>query len=585
GGLQEYHSEEREGRNYGNSCSTLDRHEEAIGQKMIEREASSWCGRAVACLLVTVLLLVIIIWIVVIIAGGSANPFKHMWPFKRELTIKTSLGEVRGALLQVLNKTIRVFYGIPFATAPNRFATAVPHSPWRGVRDAQNPLPNRCPQPAHTHYFDVPVNSSTQEDCLFIDIYAPDSTPDAPRRPVVLILHGGAFQTGSNRDPLYDGKFLAAVGEVIVAVPNYRLNAFGFFQTSLDTSPGNQGLWDQHLAIKWVHTNAPVFGGRRGLVTLLGVDSGAISAGLHLLSPASRELFSRVIMQGGSPFYMGEFAPYVDDAELDTFAKSVCSNISREGPEDEKYTLECLRNASVSELLDNLDPFDGVNKKSFGPYYGEKGEGRLTRQLQHAIHNRPANVMRGKDLLIGYTFNEGEYFMRLLSGAWSVSSVDRFPRALVRIFLERLCLQFYSRPKLLPLLEFYFGRKNASSNMDCFLEACDFLGDVYVKCPVGMMADHVSASGGRVYVYELDLETESVAPAAGFSRGAPHYADALLSLGHVYHRHSTTPSTALNLSAELMGRWAAFASTGYEASAPIRGFCLSLFCKERNLGE
>ncbi|CAN7939048.1 unnamed protein product, partial [Ixodes hexagonus] len=517
---------------------------------------------------VIAVVVIVAIWIMVMVAGGSPNPFRKMWPFKRELTVKTSLGELRGTSLQVLSTTIRVFYGIPYASVPSRFATALPASPWRGVRDARTPLPNRCPQPVQTYYFDPPTSSSIQEDCLFIDIYAPDSEPDASKRPTILVLHGGAFQSGSNRDPLYDGRFLAAVGGVIVAVPNYRLNAFGFLKTTAEASPGNQGLWDQYLAMQWVHDNARAFGGGRSLITVLGVDSGAVSAGLHLLSPASRELFDRVIMQGGSPFYMGELAPYVEDAELDAFAGTICSNASREGvvPEDgHSGMLDCLRNAPVSELLSNLDQFDGVDKRPFGPYYGEKGrEGLFTRQLQHGTQRGPANAMRGKYLLIGYTSNEGEYFLKPLFRAWSIPSVDRLPRSMVRIFLERLCLQFYSRPKLLPLLEFYFSRKNASSNMDCFLEARDFLGDVHVKCPAVTMADHVAENGGSVYVYELDLEDmESVAPASGFLRGATHYADALLSLGHVYREKSTTPAAALDLSASLIRRWAAFARTGY----------------------
>lgn len=50
------------------------------------------------------------------------------------------------------------------------------------------------------------------------------SSPDQ-RFPVMVWIHGGSFQYGSGSE--YDGRILAAKGEVVVVTINYRLGALG----------------------------------------------------------------------------------------------------------------------------------------------------------------------------------------------------------------------------------------------------------------------------------------------------------------------------------------------------------------------
>ncbi|KAA3674674.1 uncharacterized protein DEA37_0001454 [Paragonimus westermani] len=66
--------------------------------------------------------------------------------------------------------------------------------------------------------------------------------------------------------------------------------------------PGNMGLWDQRLAMKWVKENIDVFGGDPERITLFGESAGAVSVSTHVLSPWSHTFFTNAIMQSGSVF-------------------------------------------------------------------------------------------------------------------------------------------------------------------------------------------------------------------------------------------------------------------------------------------
>lgn len=68
-----------------------------------------------------------------------------------------------------------------------------------------------------------------------------------------------------------------------------------------DAMPGNYGLKDQVAALRWVRENVAKFGGDPGEVTIFGGSSGGVSVGYHLLSPMSRGLFHKAILQSGTP--------------------------------------------------------------------------------------------------------------------------------------------------------------------------------------------------------------------------------------------------------------------------------------------
>jgi len=63
---------------------------------------------------------------------------------------------------------------------------------------------------------------------------------------------------------------------------------------------GNQGLYDQVIAMKWVKDNIANFGGDPDSLTVFGESAGGGSVSLHLMSPVSKHLINRGIIQSGT---------------------------------------------------------------------------------------------------------------------------------------------------------------------------------------------------------------------------------------------------------------------------------------------
>ena len=61
----------------------------------------------------------------------------------------------------------------------------------------------------------------------------------------------------------------------------------GFLSTADAVIPGNNGLKDQVMALRWVQQNIAQFGGDPGNVTIFGGSSGGACVHYHMLSPMS----------------------------------------------------------------------------------------------------------------------------------------------------------------------------------------------------------------------------------------------------------------------------------------------------------
>ncbi|CAG9839709.1 unnamed protein product [Diabrotica balteata] len=164
--------------------------------------------------------------------------------------------------------------------------------------------------------------------------------------PVFFWIHGGAFVVGNGSISSFNPKFLIDYDIIIVTI-NYRLGPFGFLTTLDENIPGNLGLKDQLLALKWTHDHIIQFGGDPKKITVGGESAGSMSAGFHLISKAARGLISGIIQQSGSSL-SSVFYPTNDRELAFEFGKSLNSSFTSTESSD---LLELLQEASYSDLM------------------------------------------------------------------------------------------------------------------------------------------------------------------------------------------------------------------------------------------
>lgn len=154
-----------------------------------------------------------------------------------------------------------------------------------------------------------------------------------------------AFDWTKNRP---NGLDLASEGIVVVTIQS-RTNVFGWLSLEINDAPGNIGLMDQNLALKWVQENINKFGGDHKQVTLLGHGtSGAANAIIHLASPKATNYFSKLVIMSGTIFSSYSFQ--VRPRNVESPSTAIVRNLACDSV-NTMYILECLRKKSINDLL------------------------------------------------------------------------------------------------------------------------------------------------------------------------------------------------------------------------------------------
>jgi arylformamidase len=129
-----------------------------------------------------------------------------------------------------------------------------------------------CPPPSKPATVAYERITGVPADATSVDVWKPAKAcrPEAGS-PVVVWVHGGAYQTGDKANRMADKvRFFTDRGYVLVSV-NYRLTRAG--------DPGSAD-WPDHFrdvaaAVAWVRKNIERYGGRDDRIALLGHSAGA----------------------------------------------------------------------------------------------------------------------------------------------------------------------------------------------------------------------------------------------------------------------------------------------------------------------
>ncbi len=286
--------------------------------------------------------------------------------------VKIATGRLRGTT----QDGVVSYKGIPFAAPPVgdlRWRPPQPAKPWKGVRDAtrfgsdcmQKPFPGDA----------APLGTPPAEDCLFVNVWAPQR-PASRKLPVMVWIYGGGFVNGGSSPSVYDGSHFALHGLVFVSF-NYRLGRFGFFAhpalTKEDASGplGNYGYMDQIAALKWVRANIAAFGGDPSEVTIFGESAGGGSVLTLMTSPMAKGLFQRAIVEsgGGRTLLLGprhlsrSVAGGPPSAEAAGLAFAKANGIEGDGPD----ALAALRKLPAEKVVNGLNMATMMTPTYAGP--------------------------------------------------------------------------------------------------------------------------------------------------------------------------------------------------------------------------
>ncbi|CAG2175065.1 unnamed protein product, partial [Oppiella nova] len=444
-------------------------------------------------------------------------------------------------------------------------------------------------------------NKNVSEDCLYLNIWAPTVTtmrsgvsgrnaskqrsttsgrPAAGLKPVMFYAHGGGFSVGSSSALNYRGEVLATKGDVIVVTINYRLNAFGFLYTGTDDGPGNVGLWDQALALEWVHRNIKSFGGDPERVTIFGTSAGSVSSSALVLSPVTRNLFKNAILMSGSA--LGELTGSPDDMKqywLQVAKHANCVDDETPGTFTPKV-INCLKAVDQETLATYSSAIayeagGAIKQVSF-----MVADGTFLPKKPHEMLIS-GDFRKGMNLMIGNCEDEGSNVLMLFAsnlGEDPKKYDSHNPTPITYTEAYNTTKNLFSSLALTPRIngedvaKLYFTGLSAKSGQDVVRRSIGYaFGDYLITCPTVSFAKSLYKTDPKsnVYQYYFNSKISDWNPLCGPWMGVCHTNDVDHVFGMPFLDTKRFVDRERDISQQMIDIFATFARNGQSNAKEI----------------
>ncbi|THX35267.1 carboxylesterase type B [Aureobasidium pullulans] len=347
-----------------------------------------------------------------------SQPFEHV-KAKRQSTNATSSSGLEVDLGYEVyegysNQTtgINIWRGIRFAAPPTgslRWQAPQVPAENRSQTIQANAFAPQCPQSSFNAYGRTGASMLSDEDCLFLNVYAPEN---ATNLPVLVWIHGGGYGLGNGQQDMQ--AIINTNNNSFIAVAiQYRLGAFGFLSSDEVDRFGsvNAGILDQTFALQWVQSYISSFGGDPRSVTISGESAGGGAVMLQTMAyggTLGTSLFKNAI--AASPYLPMQYG-YKDWVPSQSYyAFAGLANCMPNTPygSSSRTIFECLVNQDTDTL--QYASFNVSTTGTFGTW------GFLPVTDGVFIQDVPSQQLlekkvNGQNLLVGNNANEGPLFV------------------------------------------------------------------------------------------------------------------------------------------------------------------------------
>uniref|UniRef100_T1IIA8 Carboxylic ester hydrolase n=1 Tax=Strigamia maritima TaxID=126957 RepID=T1IIA8_STRMM len=413
---------------------------------------------------------------------------------EKEPTAQLESGlKIRGSQMTTLNqRKFLSFRGIPYAEPPIgqlRFKAPVSK---RWTDQTFDATQNGAICVQNNFLFIQQKQVYGQEDCLVLNVFT--HNVEKPLRKVMVFIHGGAFLVGSSS---FSGPKRLLDRNVVLVTINYRLGPLGFLSTMDEASPGNYGLLDQNLALKWIKSNIASFGGDPNKITLFGISAGSVSVMDHLISPLSKGLFHRAIAQSGTPL-----SPWAEQTDPRHWAKLLADKVGCSSSANTTEIIECLRETSVQDIIAAGNDLNNVGMLTI---WGPVADGYFHSDLPSKLIQN-GKIANPVPLIFGVTKDEGILF--------TPSVYNSFPEMSNEMIVQLLVTTLNIQPEqvtsdLVKLIKTqYFSSNDLNSKRKLLGAMTEVFSDGAFLAPNYQTVPFLLASGIKLFTYSFDYVTD-----------------------------------------------------------------------------